>query len=100
MLNADQTGWRVNGKSHWPWCFASKGACYYQIDRSRGGPALEKFFLDAFDGVLVHDFWAAYDPVLAGVASSIATAQARAMEDQVEHLVQVITDQIVARSKG
>jgi len=66
VLNADQTGWRVNGKSHWPWCFASKGACYYQIDRSRGGPALEKFFLDAFDGVLVHDFWAAYDPVLAG----------------------------------
>ena len=37
---------------------------------------------------------------LAGVASSSATAQARAMEDQVEHLVQVVTDQIVARGKG
>jgi hypothetical protein len=39
VLNADQTGWRVNGKTHWLWCFASKGACYYQIDRSRGGPS-------------------------------------------------------------
>src|SRR5690606_18933729 len=28
---------------------------------SRGGPALERFFTEAFDGVLVRDFWAAYD---------------------------------------
>jgi len=65
VLNADETGWRVNGRTAWLWCFASKDACYYRIDRSRGKPALEKFFLDAFDGVLVHDFWAAYDHVLA-----------------------------------
>ena len=65
VLNADETGWRVNGSTRWLWCFASKDACYYMIDRSRGTPALEKFFLDAFDGVLVHDFWAAYDRVLA-----------------------------------
>jgi transposase len=64
-LNADETGWRVNGQTRWLWCFASREACYYMIDRSRGTPALEKFFLDAFDGVLVHDFWAAYDHVLA-----------------------------------
>lgn len=31
------------------------------IDPSRGGPALEKFFTEAFDGVLVGDFWTAYD---------------------------------------
>lgn len=66
VLNADETGWRVNGQTRWLWCFAGKDACYYQIDSSRGTPALEKFFADAFEGVLVHDFWAAYDHVLAG----------------------------------
>jgi hypothetical protein len=65
VLNADETGWRVNGRTCWLWCFASQDACYYLIDRSRGTPALEKFFLEAFDGVLVHDFWAAYNHVLA-----------------------------------
>ena len=63
VLNADETGWRVNGSTRWLWCFASKDACYYQIDRSRGEAALDKFFTEAFDGVLVHDFWAAYNAI-------------------------------------
>jgi hypothetical protein len=33
------------------------------IDRSRGQPALRKFFTDSFDGVLITDFWAAYASV-------------------------------------
>jgi transposase len=66
VLWADETGWRNNGRTCWLWCFASKDACYYQIDRSRGGPALAKFFTETFDGVLVHDFWAAYDAIEAG----------------------------------
>lgn len=63
VLWADETGWRSNGVTCWLWCFASRDACYYMIDRSRGGPALAKFFTEAFDGVLVHDFWAAYDAI-------------------------------------
>ncbi len=63
VLNADETGWRVNGSTRWLWCFASKDSCYYQIDRSRGEAALDKFFTEAFDGVLVHDFWAAYNAI-------------------------------------
>jgi len=65
VLHADETGWRVNGKTHWLWCFASKDACYYIIDPSRGRDVVERFFVEAFDGVLVHDFWAAYNHVLA-----------------------------------
>lgn len=61
VLHADETGWRVNGLTHWLWCFANRHSCFYMIDRSRGGPALSKFFTEAFDGVLVRDFWAAYD---------------------------------------
>lgn len=61
VLHADETGWRMNGKTWWLWCFANKLTCYYLLDPSRGSPALEKFFAEAFDGVLVTDFWAAYD---------------------------------------
>ena len=64
VLHADETGCRVNGQTWWLWCFANQQVCYYMIDRSRGSPALEKFFADAFDGVLVTDFWAAYNSLL------------------------------------
>ncbi|MBL7077933.1 MAG: hypothetical protein ISS31_10720, partial [Kiritimatiellae bacterium] len=37
---------------------------HYMIDRSRGSPALSKFFTSAFDGILVTDFWAAYNAVV------------------------------------
>jgi len=63
VLHADETGWRVSGKTHWLWCFTTRNATYYMIDRSRGSPALSKFFTAAFDGVLVTDFWAAYGAV-------------------------------------
>jgi len=62
-LHADETGWRVSGQTHWLWCFANAHVCYYMIDRSRGSPALQRFFTEAFEGVLIHDFWAAYGRV-------------------------------------
>lgn len=64
-LHADETGWRVNGQTYWLWCFANDRNCYYMIDRSRGSPALQKFFSEAFEGVLIADFWAAYGSVCA-----------------------------------
>lgn len=36
------------------------------IDKSRGSPALNQFFQEAFQGVLVTDFWAAYDSIATG----------------------------------
>ena len=62
-LHADETGWRVSGKTHWLWCFANGTLCYYMIDRSRGSPALQRFFTTLFEGVLITDFWAAYNSV-------------------------------------
>lgn len=63
-LHADETGWRVDGQTHWLWCFCDTASCYYQIDYSRGSAALQKFFTEAFNGTLVTDFWAAYDSVV------------------------------------
>ena len=62
-LHADETGWRVNGQTHWLWCFTNKELTYYMIDRSRGSPALCRFFKDVFRGVLITDFWRAYKKV-------------------------------------
>ena len=64
VLHADETGWRVNGKTHWLWCFTTTDLSYFMIDRSRGSPALAEFFKDEFAGTLVTDFWGAYNKVV------------------------------------
>jgi transposase len=63
VLHADETGWRVVGHTWWLWCFCTPDAAYYMIDASRGHPALERFFVDEFRGILVTDFWKAYDAI-------------------------------------
>lgn len=63
VLHADETGWRINGKTHWLWCFCNDRSTFYMIHRSRGSPALLEFFTQEFDGVLVSDFWGAYNAV-------------------------------------
>ncbi len=65
VLHGDETGWRIEGQTCWLWCFATAQTCYYMIDPSRGSPALQSFFTDAFEGTLVTDFWAAYESVCA-----------------------------------
>ena len=62
-LHADETGWRINGQGCRLWCFANDRNCYYMIEYCRGSPVLQKFFTEAFEGVLITDFWAAYDSV-------------------------------------
>jgi transposase len=64
VLHADETGWRVNGKGHWLWCFSYARGTYYLIDRQRGRPVLAKFFRREFAGTLVTDFWGAYNAVV------------------------------------
>jgi hypothetical protein len=66
VLHGDETGWRVNGKGHWLWCFSYARGTYYLIDRRRGRPVLAKFFRRAFAGTLVTDFWGAYNAVVCG----------------------------------
>jgi transposase len=64
VLNADETGWRVNGKTCWLWCFSTDTLSCFRVDRSRGSPALLQFFTREFAGTLVSDFWGAYNAVV------------------------------------
>ena len=48
VLHADESGWRVNGKTNWLWSFSTSVLTCFMIDRSRGRPALTKLFFRAF----------------------------------------------------
>jgi transposase len=63
VLHGDETGWRVEGHTWWLWCFSTADATTYLIDASRGHSALDSFFVEEFRGILVTDFWKAYDAI-------------------------------------
>jgi transposase len=65
VLNADETGWRLNGITHWLWCFTTKTLCYYLITKSRGSPVIREVLGTIFNGILICDFWGAYNKITA-----------------------------------
>ena len=65
VLHADETGWRVNGRLSWLWCFTAPALTYYTIDRSRGADVLREFLGECFAGTLVSDFFGAYNKITA-----------------------------------
>jgi hypothetical protein len=65
VLNADETGWRLNGITHWLWCFATQELCYYLITKSRGSPVVKHILGSLFKGILICDFWGAYNKISA-----------------------------------
>jgi transposase len=80
VLHADETGWRVDGKTNWLWCFGNQTTTYFMIDRSRGSPALAKFFIREFDGTLVSDFWGAYNAVVCAARQTCLVHLLRELE--------------------
>jgi len=65
VLNADETGWRLNGITHWLWCFTTKSLCYYLITKSRGSPVIKDVLGTVFRGIIICDFWGAYNKISA-----------------------------------
>jgi len=65
VLNADETGWRLNGITHWLWCFTTQEFCYYLITKSRGSPVVKDVLGTIFKGILICDFWGAYNKISA-----------------------------------
>ena len=65
VLNADETGWRLNGITHWLWCFTTPRLCYYLITKSRGSPVVKEVLGVLFKGILICDFWGAYNKLSA-----------------------------------
>lgn len=65
VLHADETGWRLNGRTHWLWCFATPTLCYYLITPGRGSPVIRQVLGQLFPGILICDFWGAYNKISA-----------------------------------
>jgi hypothetical protein len=60
FVNADETGWPVNGKHHYLWGFIAKGIAIYHIDKTRSQKVAKRFLGEDFRGVLITDFYSAY----------------------------------------
>ena len=58
FLHADESGWRVDGRTQWLWRLATPSETYFLIHPTRSEEALNEFFKDYFNGVLVSDFYA------------------------------------------
>lgn len=60
VVHADETGWRINGRNVWAWCFCNPQVAVFLIDRRRSADVLRRALGDSLPGVLVSDFYAAY----------------------------------------
>ena len=59
VVHADETGWRQSGANGYVWTFSTPTERYFPR-RGRGKAVVDEALSDAFSGVLVSDFYAAY----------------------------------------
>jgi transposase len=59
MVHADETGWRENGGNGYAWTFCTPTDRYF-VRRGRHKAVVDEVLGEAFAGVLVSDFYAAY----------------------------------------
>lgn len=60
-LNADETGWREDGVNGYIWSFSTPSARYFLHDQSRSSNVVKEALAQEFEGVLVSDFYSAYN---------------------------------------
>lgn len=60
-LQADETGWREDGRNGYIWAVSTPTLRYYEYHHSRGGEVVKALIGEDFEGVLGSDFYAAYN---------------------------------------
>ena len=60
VVHADETGWRESGKNGYAWTYSTKTERYF-LRRGRHKGVVDEVLGPTFAGVLVSDFYAAYD---------------------------------------
>jgi transposase len=61
VVCGDETGWREDGVNGYLWSFSSPQERYYTYRHSRGSVVVKEVLGEEFTGVLVSDFYAAYN---------------------------------------
>jgi len=62
-INIDETGWPVDGDNRWLWVFVSPLGSYITINKSRGSKVIKDTLGDSFNGVIISDFYGAYNKI-------------------------------------
>ncbi|MEO9057268.1 MAG: IS66 family transposase [Ktedonobacteraceae bacterium] len=60
-VQADETGWREDGKNGYIWSVSTPTVRYYEYHHSRAGEVIKQVIGDEFTGVLGSDFYAGYN---------------------------------------
>lgn len=60
-LHMDETGWKVSGINHWLWACVNERLAYYRIAQSRGAKIPRSILPKDYSGILVTDFYSAYN---------------------------------------
>jgi len=91
-LHADETGWRVRGKSWWLWVFGTLESAYFTIDKSRGSSVVRRVLGEIFYGLLVVDGWCAYLKIICDQQSCMAhlLRKIRKFRDAFPHLSSIV----------
>ena len=61
VKHLDETGWRINGKSHWLWIFINKEVALYVIRKQRSSSVPIKILGKQKDKIIVNDRYCAYN---------------------------------------
>ena len=61
VVYGDETGWRQDGRNGYLWSFSTPEVRYFLYRPSRGRTVVEEVLGDEFEGVLVSDFYGAYN---------------------------------------
>ena len=61
VLWGDETGWKMDGKRWYMWCFCNKNIVYYCAKNSRGSKVPKALLGIDYEGILHADFYASYN---------------------------------------
>ena len=61
VIHADETGWRQDGIPGYIWTLSTSRSCIFHRDAHRSGAVIDELLGQAWGGILVADFYAAYD---------------------------------------
>jgi transposase len=84
VINSDETGARVAGRTRWQWVFQTPEASYHVIAPSRGGDVIDAFLQGAEPDVWGSDLWAPQVGAAAGAHQVCMSHQERNLTFAVE----------------
>ncbi|MGH7418127.1 MAG: IS66 family transposase, partial [Candidatus Rokuibacteriota bacterium] len=84
VVTADETGWRVGGRSAWLWVATAEGVTVYNVADGRGFDEACEILDAGYHGVLVRDGWAPYRKYEAATHQSCTAHFLRRCNEMIE----------------